>query len=115
MIQKPKLKKYLLIPEDEFFTLAEDAGRSLLDDYTAVCLEEPDPIKKITEEMNHYLSDYNCSPQALIVRLRGELKRNPDKMLDDVSGIVVWGKVENQFTVEEFCDLVGIEPIKILE
>jgi hypothetical protein len=30
-------------------------------------------------------------------------------MLDWVDGISVWEKVENQFTVKSFCDLVGIK------
>lgn len=74
---------------------------------------------KIKEAMGHYLSDDESDYDNIIEALREALKDEPETMIDhiefpnqdgiNVDSINVWEKVQLEFTVREFCDLVGIK------
>lgn len=78
------------------------------------------PRDEVYQKMGEYLSEEDEYYDKIIAALKKELKRNPTMMLDhveinkgtddevDMETISVWEKVEQRFTVQEFCDLVGI-------
>lgn len=74
--------------------------------------------KAIYKLLGQYLSDDEESYPAIIQALRIALKEKPDSFIDyveytetdgiNIDMINVWDKVKLEFTVREFCDLVGI-------
>lgn len=74
--------------------------------------------EKLYERMGNYLStmDENDYPE-IVKALKKALKESPHELIDYVKYkadnnrdfIPVWEKVQERFTVKEFCDLVGIK------
>lgn len=76
------------------------------------CSIETLPIiqqQKIERGLGRYTSNDKEDFPAIIEALKKTLKENPESMVDYVEGISIWEKVEWEFTVQQFCDLIGIE------
>lgn len=65
--------------------------------------------EEIYKSMDHYLSQCEDDYETIVKTLKRELKKNPDKDLDDVKGVTVWEPLESTFTVKSFCQTVGIK------
>lgn len=74
---------------------------------------------KIIKAMGNYLAGTDGNDEAIIDALREALKERPNDMVEDVeyteedgintSFISMWEPLEGKYTVQEFCDLVGIK------
>jgi hypothetical protein len=88
--------------------------------WNKVGMNESDPMAAVKEKMSNYLSEDESDYDDIIVSLKEALVSNPDSLIDFVEynkrdgdtyslqTICVWEKVELEFTVREFCELVGI-------
>lgn len=88
--------------------------------WKAIDMSEPDPMAAVKEKMGQYLSEDESDYDDIIISLKEALVSQPDSLIDYVEynkndgdtyslqTISVWEKVELEFTVREFCKLVGI-------
>jgi tetratricopeptide (TPR) repeat protein len=113
-----ELQKFIKAKGKEYKTDMEDVPAWVI----VACAEFIDSKKetepnKIKQEIGQYLSgdgDYD----KIIEALKEALKENPDKMVEDVeyteedgintTTISVWEPLEGRYTVQEFCDLIGL-------
>lgn len=71
-------------------------------------LPESNEEDSIYELMGYYLTNDQSELEEVAKNLRQKLATHPNATLESVEGINVWEKVEGMFSVQEFCDLVGI-------
>jgi len=109
------MKKYYVVPAE---VIESNFPEDDLSVYQIIFLPSKDKNEAIYDEMGNYLSvSDNDDYPAIVTALKKALKTEPDSLLNfveyDKDGepefIPVWEKVENKFTVVEFCDLVGIK------
>jgi antitoxin component of RelBE/YafQ-DinJ toxin-antitoxin module len=65
----------------------------------------PTKMDSAVEAASHYLSDADLSIAEQIEAIKNH--SDMDDYIDNVEGVLVWGKVETTFTCEEFLDLIG--------
>ena len=63
----------------------------------------------IKKAIGQYTSKDEEDFPNIIANLKRALKETPDAMVDFVEGVEMWEKVEMEFTVKEFCELIGLE------
>lgn len=80
-------------------------------DWNIIPMVSDDPYFKVKQEMDKYLSfnddeEYDIAIKTLKSALK--LKKKRDWLIDNVEGITVRDKVKYDFTVTEFCKLIGL-------
>jgi hypothetical protein len=65
-------------------------------------------LKGVYDELGRYLCNDFSEYDRIIKQLLEAKEKQPDGMLDFIDDIVVWEKVEMNFTVGEFCEHIGI-------
>ena len=80
-------------------------------DWNLIEMAVEDPYFKVKQEMGRYLSidspeGYDLAIKALKSALKSKKKRK--WLIDNLENVPVWQKVEMEFTVEDFCELIGL-------
>lgn len=66
---------------------------------------KPSAEDKAIELASHYLSDGDLSTKEMIEAIANH--EDQSDFIDNVEGVVVWEKVENSFTCEDFLSEIG--------
>jgi hypothetical protein len=123
---KKQVRKLVRVSLVTSVTVAEDATQeeimqaavpklkeSLLDQPMA-CIDEivddnEYPFDTVTyNKLGEYLANDAAEYPTIVENLKKALVKKPTDMVDYVDGVDVWQPIEYNFTVEEFCNLVGI-------
>ncbi len=100
------MKKFYVVPAEIIESnFPDDLDKMEL---TAIFMEATGD-DAIYERMGQYLSNEDADYPALIKKLKRKLKTDPESRLEYIDGIMVWVKVEDRFSVKEFCEICGIK------
>lgn len=72
-------------------------------------LEEKSGMEKVKDKLSQYLCNDASEYDSIISKLRNAWRRSPNSLIDHINGIEVWEKVELEFSVKEFCELIGLK------
>lgn len=74
-----------------------------------------DPNEQIYEMLGQYTGNEREDYDTVIFELRQALQTEPNSTVDYASDTIeMWEKVQNKFTVKEFCDLTGISAMPLI-
>jgi hypothetical protein len=65
-------------------------------------------LKEIKNDLGRFLANDPSEHDAIIDILLKAKEDTPDESLDYIEGISVWEKIEGNFTVIEFCNLIDL-------
>jgi hypothetical protein len=69
--------------------------------------KEPTAREKAIELASHYLCDGDLTTEQMVEAIANN--EDEDDLIDNVDGVIVWEKVEYEFTCEQFLDDIGWE------
>jgi hypothetical protein len=69
--------------------------------------KEPTAREKAIDLAAHYLCDGDLTTEQMVEAIANH--EDEDQLIDNVDGVIVWQKVEYQFTCEQFLDEIGWE------
>lgn len=110
------MKKYYVVPAELIDTNFPDDLEHVLSYCKTIFMEEELEKNPILESMKHYLSNDNEDHELILEQLSTQLNTHPDGRLDRVEYfdgegwqyIQLWGKINDNITVREFCDCIGL-------
>jgi hypothetical protein len=102
------VKSYLvaLAIQDKFPTDLNDISEFALEDVIKSALDIPTAFEEGVKKAMDLLSDGDLTTAEMVQAILDH--EDPTDLIDNVEGVVVWQKVENSLSCEEFINIIGL-------